>query len=251
VKPLLADPDVRLSVSVTALESGVSATYGDQRFDTASIVKVDVLVALLLAAQDEGRELATQERSLAEAMIRRSDNAAANTLWWEIGGESGLDAANDRLGLTTTTGGADGLWGLTQTTSADQVALLRAVYGEDSALAPASQRYVQKLMGSVVTGQRWGISAASDGEFELKNGWLPRSQTGLWDVNSIGRVVAGGQAYLVAVVSDGHTTQADGIAAVEAAARAAVAAVDGSYGSEDFQDAEGGETGAVRTAPHP
>ncbi|MGK5531957.1 serine hydrolase [Streptomyces sp. URMC 129] len=226
VAPLVARGDTRLSVAVVSLETGASAAFGDDRYDTASVAKVNILAALLLQAQDEGRELTAAERRAAEVMIRNSDNAAADELWRSIGGAAGLEAANERLGLTGTTGGADGHWGLTQTTSADQIALLRAVYGDDSPLEPASRAYVQELMAGVVPGQRWGISAAADGEFELKNGWLPRTRTGLWDVNSVGRVTSGGQEYLIAVLSDGHLTQADGIAAVEAAAVAAVEAVE-------------------------
>mgnify|MGYP001275468267 CR=1 FL=1 len=216
---------VRMSVSVLALDSGLSATYGWQAFDTASIVKVDILVALLLQAQDEGRELTDEERDLASIMIRASDNAAADVLWDTIGRAEGLNAANERLGLVHTSGGPAGHWGLTQTTSADQVRLLEAVFGTRSPLEPGARRYVQELMGTVVDGQRWGISAAADGEFELKNGWLPRSQTDLWDINSIGRITWGGREFLIAVVSDGHPTEEDGIAAVEAAAEAAVAAI--------------------------
>ncbi|MGG8936592.1 serine hydrolase, partial [Streptomyces lividans] len=59
----------------------------------------------------------------------------------------------------------------------------------------------------------------------LKNGWLRRSTTGLWVVNSIGRVETGGRGCLVAVVSRGSGTQAEGIALTEAAARAAVSVV--------------------------
>ncbi|KAB8162506.1 hypothetical protein FH609_022305 [Streptomyces sp. 3MP-14] len=226
--PLPSEPGARLSVSVAALDSGTTATFGSQRFDTASIVKVNVLAALLLEAQDEDRELTELERERAEVMIRQSDNAATDALWWQIGGAAGLTEANERLGLTATTPGAGGHWGLTQTTSADQIALLRAIYAPDSALDAESQRYLRELMASVVDGQRWGISAAADGGetnldgFELKNGWLPRSETGLWDVNSIGWVTARGRDYLVAVVSDGHSSQEAGIAAVEWAAEAAI-----------------------------
>jgi hypothetical protein len=232
---LLADTQARLSVSVLAVDDGLTVGYGEGFFDTASIVKVDVLAALLLQAQDEGRELTEHERGLAEAAIQRSDNASTDELWSLIGTGDGLDAANERLGLTETTAGPGYTWGLTQTTSEDQIALLRAVFGEDSPLEPESRAYVQELMGSVVPDQQWGISAAADGDFELKNGWLPRSQTGLWDINSIGRVVVdadfdgdtyrAGDTYLVAVVSDGHVSQAAGIAVVEAAARLAVEAL--------------------------
>lgn len=224
---LTAGTDVRLSVSVLSLRDGRSATYGDARFDTASIVKVDILAALLLQAQDTGRELSGQERALAEAMIERSDNSATDVLWQSIGYDAGLDAANERLGLSGTTAGPRGSWGLTQTTSEDQVTLLRAVFdGGGSPLTGGSRAYIAELMTGVVAGQRWGVSAAAGGEFALKNGWLPRSRSGLWDVNSIGRVTGkDGRDYLMAVVSDGHATHAAGITVVEAAAQAAVAAL--------------------------
>lgn len=223
---LLAGNDrVRLSVTAFDVTSGVAVGYGEDHFDTASIVKVDILAALLLQAQDQGRELTAEERALAEEMIRRSDNDAADALWRAIGGPAGLDAANQRLGLTSTRAGGWGTWGLTQTTSEDQVRLLRAVFGSDSVLRADSRALVRELMGSVVAEQSWGISAASEGDFALKNGWLPRSQTGLWDVNSVGRITVDGRPVLLAVVSDGHATQAAGVGVVESAARAAVAAL--------------------------
>lgn len=66
-----------------------------------------------------------------------------------------------------------------------------------------------------------GVSAAGD-RWALKNGWMPRTTTGLWDINSIGRVRADGRTCLVAVLSDGQPTKESGIALVEAVARAAV-----------------------------
>ncbi|MFE7766179.1 hypothetical protein [Streptomyces sp. NPDC057438] len=218
-----------VSVAVLDMASGESARYGDARFETASIVKTDILAALLLRAQDADRQLTAQERTYASAMIQDSDNASATALWKAIGQADGLDAANERFGLTDTEGG-DGLyWGLTRTTAADQLTLLRQVFGDDdtSELSAASRAYVQELMGHIARGQDWGVSAAATGGaegsgFALKNGWLPRTATGLWVIDSIGRVTVEGRACLVAVVSNGNTTKAKGISLVEAAARAAV-----------------------------
>ncbi|MFF6782352.1 serine hydrolase [Streptomyces sp. NPDC012510] len=229
----LADEPVEdgaaVSVAVLEVASGESAVYGDDRYDTASIVKLNILAALLLQAQDGGRQLTVQERSYASAMIRDSDNASATALWKAIGRADGLGAANERFGLRNTEGG-DGLyWGLTLTTASDQLALLRQVFGDDgtSELSEASRTYVQGLMGRIAEGQDWGVSAAasdsSAAASALKNGWLPRTATGLWDINSVGRVVVDGREYLVAVVSNGNTTKASGISLVEAAAKAAVA----------------------------
>ncbi|MFF2523367.1 serine hydrolase [Streptomyces liangshanensis] len=224
---VMASTSASLSVAVTDLDGTSRARYGvtaGRTYDTASIVKVDVLAALLLQAQDEHRALTAAERSYASSMIRVSDNAATDALWGIIGGAGGLDAANRRLGLGATTAGAGGLWGLTQTTAPDQLTLLSAVFGTKSALTASSRSYARSLMGRIADGQDWGVSAAGRA-VGLKNGWLPRSATGLWDVNSIGEVTVDGHAYLVAVVSKGHVSMAKGVALVETAAKAAVSAL--------------------------
>ncbi|MEV6295046.1 serine hydrolase [Streptomyces sp. NPDC051896] len=218
----------QVSAAVLAVDSGESAVYGDAAFDTASIVKVDILATLLLQAQDAGRRLTAAEQAYATKMIENSDNASATALWRTIGRADGLDAANKRFDLTATRGGEGELWGLTQTTAADQLALLQQVFAADSRLSAASRAYAQGLMKSVEADQRWGVSAAAEGNsWALKNGWLPRSTSGLWDVNSIGRITVDGSDYLVAVLSKGTRTQARGIALVEAAAKAAVSAFTG------------------------
>jgi hypothetical protein len=201
----------------------------DRAYDTASIVKVDILAALLLQAQDAGRQLTARERELAEPMIRRSDNAAADTLWRQIGRAPGLAAANRRLGLTATTGGPGNRWGLTRTTASDQVRLLRNVFDAGgpapTALDADSRAYVHTLMSRVLPEQSWGVSAAgAEGAGRiLKNGWLERSTTGRWDVNSVGEVTVGGHRCLVAVLTDGSASMSDGVSLVERTARAAVA----------------------------
>ncbi|MFC8197115.1 serine hydrolase [Streptomyces sp. NPDC057298] len=212
----------RVSVAVLDTESGESAVYGDGAFATASIVKVDILAALLVRAQDAGRGLTAQERAYAAAMIRDSDNASATALWKAIGRAEGLAEANERLGLHGTEGGDGPLWGLTRTTAADQLVLLRQVFGDESALDEGSRACLRGLMGDIAAGQDWGVSAAGEAGSALKNGWLPRSATGLWVINSVGRVSVDGREYLVAVLSDGNSTKEKGISLVEGAARAAV-----------------------------
>jgi hypothetical protein len=216
------------SVALVDLKNGREAGYGAGKghtYDTASIVKVDILVALLLTAQDENRPLTAAEKACATSMIKVSDNTSADTLWRAIGGSEGLDAANRRLGMTGTTAGRGALWGLTQSTAADQLVLLSAVFGEASAspLNAASRNYVRGLMGGIADGQDWGVSAAGTAA-GLKNGWLPRSATGLWDVNSIGRIVVDGRGYLLAVLSKGSVSMAEGVSLVEKAATIAVSA---------------------------
>ncbi|MEU5539655.1 serine hydrolase [Streptomyces sp. NPDC020362] len=207
------------------------ALYGsDTPYDTASIIKVDILAARLLQARDSGHGLTVQERAQAEKMIEHSDNAAANALWRRIGLAPGLQAANKRLGLTSTVGGPGAKWGLTRTTASDQIRLLLTVFdtgaatktGSGTALDDASRAYIRTLMSKVAADQSWGVSAAAGSGWALKNGWLQRNTTGLWDVNSVGRVTSGGHHYLVAVLSDGNKSMKDGVALVERAARTAV-----------------------------
>ncbi|MEV6115304.1 serine hydrolase [Streptomyces sp. NPDC052109] len=204
----------------------------DSAYDTASIVKVDILAALLLQAQDAGRQLTADERGHAEPMIERSDNTAADALWRQIGQASGLAAANKRLGLTSTTGGPGVKWGLTRTTASDQIRLLRAVFDGDAsaasgspALTAGSRSYIRSLMGQVIPEQTWGVSAAggADAPRVLKNGWLQRNTSGLWDVNSVGQITVKGHRYLIAVLSNGSASMSDGISLVERTARQALA----------------------------
>ncbi|MFF7974250.1 serine hydrolase [Streptomyces sp. NPDC007905] len=211
----------------------IPAVYGDDMpYDTASIIKVDILASMLLQAQDSRHALTAPERAQAEAMIEHSDNAAANALWRRIGLAPGLQAANKRLGLTSTKGGPGAKWGLTRTTASDQIRLLGAVFGTGQApkadstpaLSDTSRTYIRTLMSRVAADQSWGVSAAAGSGSALKNGWLQRNTTGLWDVNSVGRITTGGHQYLVAVLSDGNTSMKDGVALVERAARAAVSA---------------------------
>ncbi|MFC7865042.1 serine hydrolase [Streptomyces murinus] len=221
-------PDPHATVAVLDLDAGATTPVvrgEDRAYDTASIVKVDILAALLLKAQDERRALTDEERGHAEPMIKRSDNDAADALWKEIGQDPGLTAANQRLGLTSTTAGTSGRWGLTRTTASDQIRLLRAVFDDSarSPLTPDSRAYIRTLMGEVLPEQSWGVSAVNATGTELKNGWLQRTTTGLWDVNSIGEVTLGGHRCLVAVLSDGSASMSDGVSLVEQAARTAVA----------------------------
>jgi beta-lactamase class A len=219
--------DGRFAVSVIDLDTSETLTYGSGAFDTASVVKVDILAALLHQAQQDGIGLTTEQKALATAMIEQSDNSAATALFNQVGGKSGLEAFNKLIGLKNTVVGSDGNWGLTRTTAADQIRLLRIVFGDRTVLTASSKAYVTELMSNVEADQNFGVSAAADDNEDaaLKVGYLQRSQTGLWDVTSIGRVEAGGHTYLVAVLSEGNATYASGVQLVDAAAKAAVTAL--------------------------
>ncbi|MFI7132608.1 serine hydrolase [Nonomuraea sp. NPDC050153] len=209
-------------MSVRELSTGLSYTYNrGLRTATASIVKVDIVVALLLMAQRRHRGLTGWERRSAARAVKVSDNAAASALWSAIGGASGLATAHRKLGLRDTTPGPGGAWGSTTTTAADQVRLLTALTSPKSPLSARNRRYVLGLMSDVTPEQSWGVSAAGRKGMALKNGWLPRPRDGgRWTVNSIGRVRdRHGHTYLIAVISHRHRSMSAGVKTVEQVAK--------------------------------
>jgi beta-lactamase class A len=209
----------RLSVAIRDLATGISFSYGrGHRAATASVVKVDVVAALLLRAQQDDRELTSAEKALAGQAIKVSDNDATDLLWTRIGEAEGLRRANERLGLRDTEPGPGGAWGATMTSAADQVRLLAALTTSRGPLTSAHRRYVLDLMADVAAEQAWGVSAGAGGDAEvaLKNGWLPRkADGGAWTVNSIGRVRDADHDYLIAVLSDRNPSMGAGVATVE------------------------------------
>ncbi|WP_067499575.1 transglycosylase domain-containing protein [Actinoplanes sp. TFC3] len=205
------------SVSLHDRKSGHTYDFhGDARLEAASVIKVELLAALLLKVQDEQRKLSKTERTRVTAMIRASDNASASKVYNAIGGPSGLRDALRRLGLTGTAPAES--FGLSTTTANDQVRMVDALTDGDSPLSKNSKEYLLQLMTSVNADQTWGISAASfSGErVALKNGWLARStEDQHWIINSTGRISNDKVDVSLSVLSHGHTGQPEGIAIVE------------------------------------
>ncbi|MEV4636701.1 serine hydrolase [Actinoplanes sp. NPDC049548] len=207
------------SVAVLDRKTGERYSYrGTERYDTASIVKVQVLACLLLKSQDAGREPTAGEMNLAKPMIRLSDNNATTSLFQHLGGRSAITKCNDRLGLKQTT--VNTAWGLTKTTVNDQVRLLSKLVDTNGPLDAGSRKTAFTLMSTVNEAQDWGVpSIAKTAETStVKNGWDTRSADGgLWAVNTIGRVVSDDKKtdVSVAVLSHNNQSMESGIALVE------------------------------------
>jgi hypothetical protein len=226
VAPLIKEDGGHAAVAVDDLTTSEEASYrGTEEFVTASIVKVDILATLLYQLQQKGQALSEDEQELATTMIENSDNDSATDLYDVVNGAEGIDDANRVFGLSETTVGTDGYWGLTTTTVDDQIRLLRQVFTRASVLSPASRDYIEDLMGEVEADQEWGVPAAADPgtRFMVKNGWLPNPT--LWEINSTGEIVHDGQSMLVAVLSDDNASEDSGISVVEAIAKKAADAM--------------------------
>jgi hypothetical protein len=209
--------------SVAVLDRKTGETYafrGSERYETASVVKVQVLACLLLKAQDAGRDLSATELSLARSMIRASDNNATTSLFGRLGRASGISACNKRLGLTQTK--VSGSWGLTRTTVSDQVKLLAKLVDPKGPLDAGSRKLAFTLMNTVLEDQDWGVPAvgATGEKTTVKNGWLPRSTEGnRWIINTVGRVTGDDVDVSIAVLSHNHASMPGGIKVVEKAAK--------------------------------
>ncbi|WP_345645685.1 serine hydrolase [Streptomyces siamensis] len=201
--------------------TGTSCAYrADAAFDSASVVKVTVLGALLRQAAEEKRKLTADEVKLTTAMITKSDNDATNTLWHRIGAD-GIQHFLDQAGMKDTVPGSANHWGRTRITAADQLKLLRLLTADNPVLGRNARAYALRLMGHVVADQRWGAPAGApaNAAVHVKNGWLPLDTHG-WRVHSVGVFTGGGHDYGMAVLSQDNRTMDEGVATLEAAARA-------------------------------
>jgi beta-lactamase class A len=209
------------SVAVLDKKTGQTYSYrGTEKYETASVVKVQVLACLLLTAQDKKRDLTSTELSLAKRMIRLSDNDATTALFTSLGKQTAVSKCNKRLGLTQTT--VSGSWGLTRTTVNDQVKLLSELVDAQGPLDSDSRKLAHTLMSTVDAAQDWGVpAAAGSGEkFTVKNGWLPRSTEGnRWIINTVGRITGGDTDVSIAVLSHDHASMSGGISVVEKVAK--------------------------------
>ncbi len=198
--------DVRTGQTWTILPS--SAQH------TASIVKVNILAALLYDHQEDHEALSAATTQLATLMIEESDNSAASQLFNDVGAAPGLAAFDKRIGLTGTTPNV--AWGFTDTTSLDQVRLVELFVLANKVLDDASRHFGLELMLHVDPEQAWGVSGGVPAgvQVALKNGWYPTAPEA-WQINSIGWINGKGRNYVIAVLTDGDETMAYGVETIE------------------------------------
>lgn len=207
-----------VAVRVPGTSRSYTYTKGTSRNVTASIVKVEIMAAVMMRAQDAGRSLTSWEKSKIVPMIRYSDNDATTALFNSIGGRGGLDRASARLGMTGTYAEAAGHWGLTSTVPQDQTRLMEHFARATGVISATNRSYGLTQMHNVSSDQDWGVTAgAPSGTVAVKNGWLPRTDG--WHVNSIGSSTSG-QDYTIAVLThDNPGTMSTQVSTIEGVSR--------------------------------
>jgi 3D (Asp-Asp-Asp) domain-containing protein len=204
---------------------------------SASITKAMVLIALTQDAQ--GRALTDAERELAVAMIRRSDNRAANELFARVGAAS-VNAVARRAGMTSfrlveRKRTADGyVLGYSRVSAVDQARLFARI----EELAAARHRaFAMAQLESIEGAGRFGVlDAGINAVLRSNGGWRPESDGG-WTVNQAAQVTIGGQTYGFAVVLGRQQTFQAGATAIASVARAAFSGGDAGVTAGSCDDA--------------
>jgi beta-lactamase class A len=220
--PWLAGRQGEITAAVYDIDTGQEYLYHPQDAEkTASTIKVDILATALHLAQLQHHALPANEAAAAVPMITQSDNDAASDLYDDIGGWTAIGPFDRSIGMTDTTPNAQGYFGETYTTAADQIELLKQVMLPGGELSLGSRQYEYELMLHVIASQRWGITGGvpANATVAIKNGWLPESSG--WHVNSIGRVQGDGRDYLIAVYTSFDSSWAYGIDTIERIAASA------------------------------
>jgi beta-lactamase class A len=220
-------PGIRMTAAVHDTRTGCwYHLRPGTRMGTASVIKAQVLGAVLLRAQAAGRGLTSWERSQIGPMIRYSFNPETSNLYVYVGSEAGMRATDRPFGVTSTTHTAR--FGATQSTAADRTNVALRLLHRSGALAQGYRDTAWAYMSDVHPLQEWGISAGVPVGWSVaqKNGFYPSSGVG-WRVGSSGfvRQDGGDQGYAITVMTEGATTQRTGIRLTEEIARRAAEAL--------------------------
>jgi Beta-lactamase enzyme family len=206
-----------ITIALYDVKSGMTYLYrpGVEE-QTASVVKVDILQALLHQYQESKAPLGQENDYLASLMIEDSDDDAATSLWNEVGGAAGISKYNDLVGLSATVPNTAGYWGETMTTALDQVELVKHIVFPNTVLDDASRAFELDLMRHVIPIDTWGVSTGPTPStlVALKNGWVPIVD-GNWQINTIGYVTGDGRSYVLAVLTNGNPSEYTGIQTVD------------------------------------
>ncbi len=184
----------------------------DRLYPGASVVKTMVLAAELHRLVEAGDPIEPATRSLLNAMIRFSDNDAADAIYARVG-DAGLVAVAERAGMTGFT--IAGHWGNSQVTAADMARLFAEL---DRLLPHRYREFGLGLLGSVTAAQAWGIPAAAGDRWAVrfKGGWLPDKAL----VHQAGelRQRGGLREISIAVLTDDQPSHGYGVATVRGVA---------------------------------
>jgi len=186
-------------------ECGAWGRRQDRPAQSASVLKVMLLVAYLQRGDVRARPLDARQRALLAPMIRRSDNAAATRVLARIGGAPHLQRDAERWGMDHFKA-INNPWGDSRITARDQARFLLHV---DRRLPPRHRAYGLTLLRTIVPAQRWGIARVAPRGWTLhfKGGW--GSGSGAVD-HQVALLTRGDQRVSLAILTTAQGTHAYG-----------------------------------------
>jgi hypothetical protein len=171
--PLRAAATYSARIAAQVADNGAAA---DRPFPTASLVKLFLAEDILHRARTGRLTLRAPDVGRLEAMIRRSDDAAASALWGRFDGARAVTDVAARYGLTGTAPPAvRGQWGETTTTAHDLARFLaRLTLLAHPADALRLLAWMRSITPQAADGfdQRFGLFGTTPGTAALKQGWM-------------------------------------------------------------------------------
>lgn len=160
-----------VSFAIVDLHSRLRGFHKARTAPAASVIKAMLLATYLRQRSVRGRRLHGDEKALLEPMIRSSDNAAGIQVATLVGGD-----AVERLARAARMRDFRWVWepgwlgGLSQISARDQAAFFHRY---PSYLPKRHRRFARRLLGSIVSWQRWGIGEERPPRWRLyfKGGW--------------------------------------------------------------------------------
>jgi beta-lactamase class A len=223
-------PRQRVTASIHDTRTGCwYELHPGMRITTASVVKASVMGAVLLRAQDRRRAPTAWERSRIGPMMTYSyNNPYVSDLLRRVGGVSGMDRFDRRMGARDTTNTLT--YGATVTAARDRTRIALGLLHPGGPLRAAGRAEAWRYMTQVTPTQRWGITAGVPAGWQvaLKNGFYPMRGHG-WRVGSTGFVRRAGtqEGYAVTVLTDRSDSQLAGMRLVERVSRQVAARLTG------------------------
>lgn len=201
-----------VSFAVVDEQGELRGDHVNRVHNSASVVKVMFMVALLREPDVRDDALTQGEKDLIGPMIRRSDNQSANAIYTRVG-EGALYALARDAGMDHFS--TQSVWGLSEITAAEQA---RFFWRLERYIPERHENYAMRLLTRIVPSQRWGIPPAAPAGWKLhfKGGWSGRPS---WRINQVMVLRRPGRRFSVAVLTREQPSKNYGEQTIEGVAR--------------------------------
>jgi len=202
----------RISFAVVDEHGRLHGKHVNRVHNSASVVKVMFMVALLRQPDVRDDPLTRSERRLIGPMIKRSDNQAATAIYNRVG-EAALYALAREAGMDHFT--TQPTWGLSTITAREQA---RFFYRLEEFIPRRHRGYAMHLLTKIVSSQRWGIPPVAPGGWKLhfKGGWSGRPS---WRINQVMLLRKPPRRFSVAILTREQPSKEYGEHSIEGVAR--------------------------------